>query len=805
MGERWTQVRDDLPGPPGEAIAWLRRELHRLGPYFEPVRFDLLPGGLDAFEDVYDTAVVALMQAASLVERPDLVAHAIKAGQLADQAVDKSERILTVAQLAPEIERLLYELGWRLNKTLYGHGTLTDSLKALREAELLPLTPEELEAWDEDERWVGAELAKRRRLTSTSFRAGKEAARLWDRRAQDHLTDASFDRRFPRYLALLELQRLRNAFAHKQSGSLRGLALPAQVWSRVVALTAMICIRAFAAGLLKPAPRAEDRAVTISRSPAPIEPEPLIAYAMPAEPEPLVAHATLEPAPPAHAPGSSPAPTKKRRRRGPPQASAPAPRRRRQRSPPVETPRPRRLRRWLFTTAAATAAVVIGTIGAYVLAPEVVSPAVGNAPQHAPELVTSPSAATDVGSGNEAPTPAAFLAPLAGPPPIPTRNGSSTRQCMLARSSASDDTLPLLSFQSTFEGHGSFRGSVEPRRIGAMMQVREEMGRVVFLTTPVGATRDALLRSIERAACEQRPVLSGAEALAPGENVDAALIVASISGQEDPALPRLLALADTGQAPRLLLAIDAVPKNPPYSMAVLRTEPFDCVRARGALEGRLGLDPGDWAARLKPWALFGGDEQGTTCTTPAALRAPRGVAVVAAALARHEAPPDSFYGTWTSWVDLGFESGTRSAVGDAETRGTDSRINSAGVPREEMVLRLEAFTLAPEKDLRVGPVKRRRRCERWAGESVTRLGELNLVSHLAGTEVGLGCLIWLVEGALGMGGSRDAVLEALDLGLGPSEWRAGALEQAQEDGEHIALTRDAREVLRRLRSPGEAQ
>lgn len=754
MGERWTIIRDSLGEDPPGVIAWLRKQLHSLGPFFDPIRSGPPHTRLPYFADAYDSAIVALMQASSLCEQRDFVARAVRAGANCLETDNKGTALMHVGEYAIGIERLLAAFAWRIDPQLHGETTLTDSLKALNKQGLLPLTDDELALWDADRRWVEGEVAERRKQGEKGP-SGKVYARLWQRRFEVRLGDSSAPRAYPRYLALVELLRLRNAYAHRRSSGLLGFSRPDQVWRRITALLAMICVRAFARGILAPPPTPEIGAVTISRSPPAVIPTP--------DPEPLVAYASIEIA-------SEPATRvgrKRRRQRRPKERG-------RAGEPAVRRPRKgakegRPGRKWLLLTGAATTAVLLGTLGANVLAPRAVVPAPGSPGEAVGELV-APEADADRAdspeverSGSpEIDVPALALSGPTVPPANPRR--PSTARCTVARGSRGRAVgLPALRVAEPHARDPRFGTAHEASRIGAFLQSNRNLGAVVFLETVDLGDPEALLRQLEATVCDLRPVLDPDEALKQGALPDDALVVATFRAADDPQLGRLVDLAGTGRSPRLLAAVPELPEDLPAAYSVVRPEPYDCERARDALLSAIPRN--DASNRIGRWKLLMGRDDAVGCKPPPILRSLRGVRVAAAALAAHEAPPMRSPGSWpwTEWVAQGAAGGLPLP------------------PKDELALRSRALELAHGRDLDVGKVRRRRLCRQWADEHGDELKELALLRHVAGTEPGRQCLLWLIEGGVRATRSNRRVFEELALGLGTGRLSDVAVEHARGD------------------------
>lgn len=764
MGERWTEIRDGLGADPGAVIDWLRKQLHALGPFLDPLRTAPSEHRIQGFEDPYDAALVALMQASHLVGRREFVADLLRSGHALAEETNRARRMQHVGQLALSTERLLNELAWRIDPVLHDKGSLADSFKALRRRGVLPLTDDELARWDEDATWVDKESRRGTRIGSRK----KQIAILWDRRIEDRLSDPLAEQAYPRYLAFLELSRLRNAFAHGRNTTMHSFTRPDRAWRRITALAAMCCVRAFAQGVLRPAPVREVGAITISHGPAAPSVEPLVAWASiesPApprvarEPEPLVAVAQ---------------PVRRRRRR------------RAEAAPPAPS---KRGRKWLYITGAATVAVLVGTVGANLLAPQTVVPATASdapaaTPDPAPEpLMPQPSAppeADEGGLGNLAP-PLARLGPSPKEEPE-ERRGGQTRQCMVARAARGSGPHPRIVVAESARRHPRFSGSHEAGRIGAFLQSNRSLGSVVFLEGGPLGDPDPLLREIEATVCDLRPILRGDDALSGGTPVDEALIVATIDGPDDPRLRSLLALAETGTSPRLLVATPEAPEKRPALSSVLRTQPFDCDRASEALVSLVGGP--DARDRVAAWGLFDSPNS-AGCTPPPLLQTPYGAGIVAAAIAAHPTPPATLPGPWTSWVGL--------AVADEEAS------SGPEVPRAELALRQKALAMAQGTDLDVPKRKRRKLCERWARTHREALGDLDLARHVAGTEPGRACLIHVLDAAADSGSAPDTVAAMLELGLGQGRWRDHAISQAVEDSRDHRPSREGHQVLARLR------
>ncbi len=765
MGERWTIIRDSLGEDPPGVIAWLRKQLHSLGPFFDPIRSGPPHTRLPYFADAYDSAIVALMQASSLCEQRDFVARAVRAGASCLETDNKGTALMHVGEYAIGIERLLAAFAWRIDPQLHGESTLTDSIKALRKGGALPLTDSEFALWDSDARWVKEQVKARRGQTQTDS-PSKMYARLWQRRFEDRLGDDSAKRKYPRYLALVELMRLRNAYAHRRSSGLLGFSRPDQVWRRITGLLAMICVRAFARGVLGPPPSPEVGAVTISRSPAaaiPVpEPEPLIAYAQPVEEHPPRRRVSGSQRPP------KPAPPKRRKKRKKP-AAKPA----------------RRGRRWLLVTGAATVAVLVGTVGANLLAPQALAPATGSpavATARLPEPTTGTSEPSrPTGSALVAP-PLATLAPRSsGNRPVPSPR-SETKQCRIARGFRGRVVgVPAVKVVEPYRRNAQFDAPRKAGQIGTLLRDNQALGPVIFLETGWLNDPGDLLRQIEASACEGRDVLTAEEALGPGELTDDALVVAEVDGAEDPRLRPLLDLAGPGRRPRVVITLPEAPAKRPLRSSLLATMPLDCRSASHALASL--SDGPDLRHRVDALGLFRGAAGSDECATPPILTSQLGVQVVAAALLQRAVPPaDSVKAwPWTEWVAWGAEG------------------EEMLPPRVELARRARALEIAEGVDLDLKMRKRRqKRCAEWAREHGEAFVELGLARHVAGTEPGRRCLLWLIEGAARAPVSTDGVVEQLSLGLGEGAWRESAVREAREDEDWFRPSSAGKEVLMRL-------
>lgn len=696
MGERWFELRESMRQE-SDDFAWLRKQLVDLGPFLDPVRTAPPSEQLPDFPDPHDAAVVALLQASSLIARPDLVPHVIRTGRATLQEADAARRLSEVAALAAEIERVLQELAWRVEPGLHGTGNLTDSYRALRAKGLLPLTDRENQAWTDDAAWVKAQ-ARRKLKGSQALPAPKRMALLWQARAEERFADSLFAGRCPRYLALLELQRLRNAHAHKRTGNMAGFTRADRVWRRMVGLLAMICVRVFVREVLVPAP---------------VVPTPTL-------------------------PASEP--------RTPTVADGPA----------ADPPAPRR--KWLYVTAAATVAVILGTVGANVLAPRAVIPSpVGDA--RAPAEI-APTRAVP---------PVVAFAPNKDAAP---RTRGETRQCLIARATRGSQVLPSLRVEEAYRARAGV--THEPSALGMLLREDRGLGSVVYVVADSLVDPGGLLRRMEASACEARPVLTLDEALSGGSPVDDALIVGALESPEDPRHTRLLALADSGRSPRLLLTLPGVPDDRPVASSVLLPEPFDCARARRAVLSAVGT--ADAADRFAAWGLFEGADAGDACVVPGILQGPGGARLVASALAESATPPKSLDGTWTRWTTLAPASDP--AEGDWRA---DALARTAGV------------------DVDVRPRKRRKTCAAWARRTGSALGDAGLLRHVVGTPVGASCLVWTLDAALTGGLAADEAAAAVGLGLGDWSWRDRALEQALEDTRPAKASPEAWQILARLR------
>ena len=706
MGDRWTDLQESLGS---EDFAWLRKQLVDLGPFLDPVRTAPPSEQLPDFPDIHDAAVVALLQASALIARPDLVPHIIRTGRATLQEADAARRLIEVAALAAEIERVLQELAWRVEPGVHGTGNLTDSFRALRAKGLLPLTDRENQAWNDDAAWVKAQ-GKRKLKGSQALPAPKRMALLWQARAEERFADSLLAGRCPRYLALLELQRLRNAHAHKRTGNMAGFTRADRVWRRMVGLLAMICVRVFVREVLVPPPARPRPAPALPASELPPQTVPV------GDPAASFADASAS------------------------VADAPTPR-----------------RKWLYMTAAATVAVILGTVGANLLAPRAVIPSpVGDA--RAPADSAPPRAVPPI---------VAF----APPKDADTGTRGETRQCLIAWSTRGTQVLPSLRVEEAYRARAGV--THEPSALGMLLREDRGLGSVVYVVADSLGDPEGLLRRMEAAACEARPVLSLDEALSGGSPVDDALIVGALDSSEDPRHARLLALADTGRSPRLLLTLPHVPEDRPLASSVLVSESFDCARARRAVLSAVGT--ADAADRFAAWGLFEGADAGDACVVPGILQGPVGARLVASALADSATPPKSLDGTWTRWTTL-----------------------APAADPTDAAWRADALARTAAVDVDVRPRKRRKTCAAWARRNGSALGDAGLLRHVVGTPVGASCLVWTLDAALTGGLDAEEVTAAVALGLGDWSWRDRAVEQAQEDARPAKASPEARRILTRL-------
>ncbi len=758
MGERWTELRDELTRDAPDGIRFLRTALIDSGPFMEPLGRDIRPAGLHLLPDPHDAAIVALLQACALLERRRFPARMVRWGETC-RNVERGEMELAVGNAATRVERLLHELACKGRPDLHDGGTLNDSLLALKSADLLPLLPHELERWDADRAEVQQEL-DRKGSSKSRGRRGRAVAILWNRRARALFAERGADRRYPRYFAMLELQALRNAHAHGLSRDGQGIDVPLNSWRRLLAFTALICVRAFARDALRPSPVPEVGATTISRSPPVPEPEPLLAHAQVVpEAKPLVAVArVIEPAPVPELHSAAPS------------ASEP---------PNLDAPARGGLRKWMLVTAAATAAVIVGTVGANLMAPRPVA--------------TAPSEVVVVETPEPiAPTPAPTVARgFAGDPDVesepPKEPGGQTKLCRTRRGEPLTGPLPPLKVEGMGRGLDSRKRARSVGDVGSLLVSQERLGAVVVLVATESQGRDSIQRRLERTACEFRPVLLADDALQGPEPVDSALIVAELDGADDPRLPRLLDLAAQGRQPRLLLSMaESANLALAGSSSVVTPQPFGCDGARHAIAGLLKVNGTEAGVRLASWGMdLSPEKAGQTCHVAPALRDLRGIGVVAAAIAGHRSPPEAHDGTWGSWVL-------------AAMTGEDS---GPGAPPSEIALTTSSVRSISGVNIPAGPRKRRKKCEAWASKLKRPLGDADLLAHLVGTEPGRGCLAWLISGSVQANVPIERAVEAVDRGLGTVRWRNDALNRAVGDRGHVRSARSVDEVLARLAGP----
>lgn len=708
MGERWADLRESLHREQPDGVAFLRGALLDSGALLEPLGDELRPAGLHLFADGTRAAVVALLQACCLLGRERLPERLVRAG-LACRDGDRMARELALLEVLPKIERFLHVLACRVEPKLADGGNLSDTWRALRKEDLLPLSAAELARWDADRDEVNRALAQR---TKGEGR-GKAKARgaLWNRKARALFAERGVERSLPRYFALLELQVLRNAHAHGDTSAGQGIDLPLNSWRRMLGFLVLVAVRAFARGVLTPAPIPQPGASTISRPP-PAE-----------EPEPITATAEL-----------------------------------------LEEPRPRAWRRWAFVTAAATVAVVAGTVAANLLA----SKSVGTQPPDALDAASSSNEAAATPRGPAVP-PVQGFAPAGVTPdddPNTIRHGQ-TRLCDVRRAEPLPTVLPKVAFTALHQRRGKRLGELLPRRAAAYLQGYPRLGSMVVLRASEADGREDLVRRIERTVCETRPVLAADDALGPMAPVNDALIVARLSGPDDPRLPRLQGLATEGKTPRVLLVVDAgVELRLKGSSSLLEPRPFDCAGAQDALAALSGSTSTDAGAELARWGLLPrtAAKAGQTCVPAPALRDLRGLNVVAAALARHDAPPADHDGTWRSWVN-------RAADGDPRV--------DLGAPAGELARAARAGELAQAASVDGPHRKRRKGCAAWLGGFA--IDDPDLLAHLVGTPPGQRCLAFLVDGALVHELDSTDIAAAIDRGLGAGRWRSEALQLADKD------------------------
>lgn len=708
MGERWTELRDDLRAAIPDGIEVLRTALVDAGEMLSPMDPDLPTVGFDPSCSRFDAAVVMLLQAAALLERRGFPRRLVLSG-IACRDAPRGERDEALGQLAGKVERLLLELACVTRPELREGRTLTDSLNALRKAGLLPLSQPELERWDADQRAVTQLIAERQAKGELSGRRiGKAVALLWNARTRAAFADPDIARSAPRYLALLELQAVRNAHAHALTRNLQGIDVPWVQWRRMTAFTALACARAFALGVLSPPPTLEVGASTISRPPARRRRRPVPAE----EPEPLIAHAEVVPS---------------------------------------------RLRRWLFVTAAATVAVVIGTVAANLVASRVGTPATSSREPVAEVVEASPAPSADP------------MLALSSPSLASSAPGRRTRLCEALGAGSAAQVLPALAFERVPRAHARVDGPLRVDRMAAMLQADPSLGSVVILAASDSDGQEDVSRHLQRAMCELRPVLTVDEALSGGALVEDAFVVADLGSLVDSKVRRLLDLAEQGRRPRLLLTTTPA-SVPRLSLAhsVVVVAPFDCVGARAGVARLLGVSESDAQERLAVWNMLPrtGSKPGQVCRPAAALLDLRGLLVVSAALARHGQPPPEHDGTWGSWV----------------LRGAGDPVNGLTVPARELLLRARAGELARGIDVvGVRPMKRQKRCAGWAEGLGQDLADADLLAHIVGTLPGRSCTAWLVSSALEHGLRWEAARQAVDRGLGPDRWRDAALREAQRD------------------------
>lgn len=699
-------------------VPWLRQRLLRLGPYLDPINTDLGVGGLDDFPDRCDAAIVALLQAQTLLGLDDFVHQLAQAGHVCETSSDSTAKLMALGLLSQRTERLFHEVAWRLEPHLHQSGTLTESLLEFKRRHILPLDPNEVAAWDEDQAWVGAQRKEKRTLLG---RKKSVVPLLWAQRIEERLADQGSERRVPRYHALLELQRLRNAAAHGRTSAFQGMAPPHRVWGRMLGLVAMVCVKAFSHGALRPAPVWEVGATTISRGPARQRP-PREAT------EELVAVAMVE---------------------------------------PEEARRPRPRRRLVPLLVVTTLAVVVGTVAANVVAPRPVATAVREAPDSVSPQEPESEASDAIA---EAAAQLAFVPPDQDEDPV---GSSAWCRALAARTDPSDEDLPALRFQ---RGHGGElpTGPLSVAELGRMLAHRSELGSTAILESSASRTRDAVVDAVATEICRERPVLrlSDVQGIEP---LPDAFIIATLDGAES--ADRLRGLAASGRTPRLLVvtnpgARDGLPGGPE-----VRFDALSCPQARAAI---LRETPGPQVRmRLPRWLEL---DEGANCAPAQDLE---GVRLVSRVVERHLRPPARFAGTWHDWVGLAItrDHAPSGRVPHVATASVRTQGEAAGDLAEQKRAHGLARLLAAQADVPNGPIGRRRGCRAWVELPAVRaeLGEPNLVAHLVGTDPGRACLGYVVDGAIGEGLGGSKLRAAVSRGLGSHPERDEVLRQAQSD------------------------
>ena len=700
-------------------VPWLRQRLLRLGPYLDPVNPDLGPGGLDGFPDRCDAAIVALLQAQTLLGLDDFVYRLAEAGHVSETSSDPTAKLMALGRMSQRIERLFHELAWRLDPQLHQSGTLTESLLEFKRRHILPLDPNEVAAWDEDQAWVGAQRKEKRTLLK---RKKSVVPLLWAQRIEERLADQGSERRVPRYHALLELQRLRNAAAHGRTSAFQGMAPPHRVWGRMLGLVAMVCVKAFSHGALRPAPVWEVGATTISRGPARQTP-PREAT------QELVAVATVES----------------------------------EEAPPPTPPR----RRLVPLLVVSTLAVIVGTVAANVVAPRPVATAVREAPDDVPleELESAtPNAIAEA---------AEQLSFVPGGVAMEPAATSSWCRDLADGADTSSGDLPGLVFQRG-QGRELPAGPLSVAELGRILAHRSELGSSVVLEASASRTRDAAVNALAAEVCHERPVLRLSEVVGIDPLPDA-FIIATLDGTGGVA--QLRRLAASGRTPRMLVVTEpgggeGLPDGPE-----VRFDSLSCPQARAAIlretaESRVRM-------RLRQWIELDGS---ANC---APLEDLEGVRLVSQVVARHPRPPARFAGTWHDWVGLALERDRsrggrvpRVAKAPVQPHGGEA----AGLEEQRRV-HGTARLLAAQADIPDAGAGRRRGCRAWVELPDVRggLGDPNLVAHLVGTDPGRACLSYLVDGALGAGLGGTELQAVVSRGLGSHPERADVLRQAQSD------------------------
>lgn len=705
--------------------------------------------------------MVALLQAESLLGQDGLVLAFYDARFGGGEAGGHAARVQAIAGLASLVERLFHLIAREAHRKLRRKSSLTDSFLVLSKLGLLPLTEEERAAWREDEQWVNGQKLP----TRTFFgRRRSDHPELWEMRWDQRLVDPRTGVESPRYRAMMELSKIRNEVAHGRAPDIRDLGLPSQVWSRMLGLTAMICVNAFAQKKLRPLPIWEAEARTISRRPPVREPtEAISASASFVEEE---------------------APVRRRRRR------------RRKEAPkrtPEETPRRGRATKLLMAMCLFVALGMLvprgvsEDVGAFVvrslresarLAKRVLQDRVRAAEAPVLQPVQVAPEEPDV----------ALATAFEGLEDVPTERPEIVRSdwCGQLLDLPGDELLPDLMLDTG--GERRFAAApMDAEGLGRHLAVTPDVEAVLVLEAPRSLTRTALVEAVAARACRERPVLKKDEALRVAPHPDA-LVVAELAGANDWDVDALVRLAEEGRTPRLLLVVPPGALPPAFEGAPrLKPMAFGCEHAMAAVRREGGAWESVIEERFASWRLF---EEGSESCSP--VTDIEGAVVVAAAMRRKRAPPEEFAGTWGAWVDAGMY-GARSFM--SAPTGMEQ---GPAVPRLERAARRRAAELTD--GVEISALKRGVQCRVWVNRVGDSLGEPGVFRHLVGTKPGLNCLAPLLAEALTRGVEATRAVGEVDRGLGTHRRRSLFIGQALDDLERRPYELRVTEVLNEVGS-----